>query len=194
LYNKYFIEKRTAEEIADICDAGKTTIKRWIKKHGFQARDGSECQIESLKRVREEGLPARSGWCRTKWYTNIRSFDNKEIIFEGTWELCTALFFESVSIKYLVHGEFDPIVYKLPDGTIHRYVPDFYLPEKNLYVEIKGRYLDSAKIKMTLVLKQNNVNLEIWRRKDLISKGIILSSHSRTVKSGYYNKYLINSD
>lgn len=192
LYKKYFIDKSTAEEIADICGAGRTTVKRWIKKHGFKARSNSEGQIESIIQGRDKGLRIRSGWCRTDRYQVIRHLDKKCIEVEGTWELETVLFFEKNNIQYLVHGEFDPIVYWDVEGiSEHRYLPDFYLPNENKYIEIKGRYNKEAKIKMGLVLSQNDINLELWFMKDLVSRGILNKNHRRKFKEEFYEQYLI---
>lgn len=37
----------------------------------------------------------------------------------------------------------------------HTYNPDFFLPELNAYIEVKGYYPEADKIKMQLVLKYN---------------------------------------
>ena len=52
--------------------------------------------------------------------------------FRSRLEARWAVFFHMGNIKY----EYEPEGYKLPDGTL--YLPDFYLPEFDLYVEVKG--------------------------------------------------------
>lgn len=37
----------------------------------------------------------------------------------------------------------------------HNYVPDLYVPSMDVYVEVKGRYPDTDRIKMRLVVEQN---------------------------------------
>lgn len=45
------------------------------------------------------------------------------------------------------------------DGVKRTYNPDFYLPTMNAYVEVKGYYSDKDKLKMKLVLEQNDVKI-----------------------------------
>jgi len=47
------------------------------------------------------------------------------------------------------------VSYITSDGKSHRYFPDFYLPDLDLYVETKGYFWPSDKVKMDLVKKQN---------------------------------------
>lgn len=48
-----------------------------------------------------------------------------------------------------------------------RYTPDFFLPEYNLYVEIKGFLYDKDKEKLRRVLKENEVDIRIAFKADL---------------------------
>lgn len=47
------------------------------------------------------------------------------------------------------------VSYITDDGKSHRYFPDFYLPDLDVYVETKGYFWPSDKVKMDLVKKQN---------------------------------------
>ena len=47
------------------------------------------------------------------------------------------------------------VSYITDDGKSHRYFPDFYLPDLDLYVETKGYFWPSDKAKMDLVKQQN---------------------------------------
>lgn len=53
--------------------------------------------------------------------------------FRSRLEAKWAVFFDALQIKY----EYEPEGYKLSDGTY--YLPDFYLPQLNYYVEVKGK-------------------------------------------------------
>jgi hypothetical protein len=60
------------------------------------------------------------------------------------------------------------INYNTPDGVSHRYFPDFHLPDTNEYIEIKGYYWPSDKIKMDLVQKQHStLNIKILFSEDI---------------------------
>jgi hypothetical protein len=52
--------------------------------------------------------------------------------FRSRLEARWAIFFDALGIKY----EYEPEGYILPDGS--KYLPDFYLPDDNLFFEIKG--------------------------------------------------------
>lgn len=53
-------------------------------------------------------------------------------LFRSRLEARWAVFFDYAGIKY----EYEPEGYELEDGT--RYLPDFYLPELDMHVEVKG--------------------------------------------------------
>lgn len=52
--------------------------------------------------------------------------------FRSRLEARWAVFFDAVGIKY----EYEPEGYNLPNGT--RYLPDFYLPDFNIFAEVKA--------------------------------------------------------
>lgn len=52
--------------------------------------------------------------------------------FRSRLEARWAVFFDAAFIKY----EYEPEGFELEDGT--RYLPDFYLPDLDIYVEVKG--------------------------------------------------------
>lgn len=52
--------------------------------------------------------------------------------FRSRLEARWAVFFDALGIKY----EYEPEGYTLEDGT--KYLPDFFLPDQNYYIEVKG--------------------------------------------------------
>lgn len=94
----------------------------------------------------------------------------KGLRFRSRLEARWAVFFDTADIRY----EYEPEGFELPDGT--RYLPDFYLPEYDWYVEVKpprngaGEDLKRAsrfigeKIKVLLLL--GNIppkkDIELW--------------------------------
>lgn len=57
---------------------------------------------------------------------------DKGIRFRSRLEARWAVFFDAVGVKY----QYEPEGYVLSDGT--RYLPDFYLPDIKMWVEVKG--------------------------------------------------------
>lgn len=69
----------------------------------------------------------------------------------STWEANFARILNHLNIEY----EFENIIWlKKEDGSDLAYLPDFYLPKYNSYVEIKGRWYDDAREKYELFKKQ----------------------------------------
>ena len=48
------------------------------------------------------------------------------------------------------------------------YCPDFYLPDYNKYIEVKGYFSQIDKEKISLVLEKNNIDLQMIFKKDLM--------------------------
>ncbi len=80
-------------------------------------------------------------------------------VFKGTWELEVAKSLSASKIEYT--NEITPIPYMF-DGNEHLYFPDFYIPQYDVYIEVKGyeRDRDLAKYKSLenlIVLKEAEI-------------------------------------
>lgn len=73
---------------------------------------------------------------------------------------------EFLNSKGIIWERSSKIPYIL-DGIKHHYLPDFYLPLYDKYIEVKGYYPEKAKTKMKLVLEQNDINLSMAFEKDM---------------------------
>lgn len=67
---------------------------------------------------------------------------------DGRWELEVAKFFDRRKIKWEKNLKSFPYIW---NGKVHSYFPDFYLPEFNRYVEVKGYERDRDRCKYTSV-------------------------------------------
>ncbi len=76
---------------------------------------------------------------------------------------------DNINILWEYETQTFPIII---DNKKTSYTPDFYLPETDMFIEIKGwmRTRDQKKINKTV--EQYNINLIILYRKDLIELGI----------------------
>ena len=68
--------------------------------------------------------------------------------FRSRLEARWAVFFDAAFIEY----EYEPEGFELEDGT--RYLPDFYLPELKVFVEVKGVMSDSDFHKIESLVKE----------------------------------------
>lgn len=120
--------------------------------------------------------------CRGKWHS--RTFIGKNnsnygkvshgnsgkyngIFMRSSWELNFAKWCDLSEIKY----KYEPKAFELENTS---YRPDFYLPEFDCYIEIKGYWRDDAKEKVEDFIKiYPNLNFKILYKKDLQELGII---------------------
>ena len=70
--------------------------------------------------------------------------------FRSRLEARWAVFFDALSIEWLYEHE----GYTLPDGT--RYLPDFWLPQLDLWFEVKGTFPDKKEQDKVIQLSAAN--------------------------------------
>lgn len=107
---------------------------------------------------------------RCKWYPAQKN--NGDIIrVQGTWELRFSKILNIIDENWIkpTTGNKKCIFKWIDDeGIKHTYTPDFYSPKLKKYFEIKGYWWGNDKRKMELVLEQNNINIEIIQKKELV--------------------------
>lgn len=110
------------------------------------------------------------------WHTS-KSFEYKGIRLDSSYEVAFAQDLDKNNIKW---ERPEPLLYKL-NGEEHRYYPDFFLPDYNVYVDTKNDYLinnvnsrfgitDVEKIR--LVEQQNNMKVFILDKDNLTWLGL----------------------
>lgn len=82
---------------------------------------------------------------RKNEYIKRRTFQN--IVFSSIFEREVAEYLSSCKINWIRNEERFPIEM---DGVLHYYVPDFFLPEYELYLECKGIWFSTSKKRKTL--------------------------------------------
>ena len=73
-------------------------------------------------------------WSKQSLYTTVDGF---EVLMDSTWEVALAKNLDELGIKW-VRDESMILEYKTVRGRKRKYIPDFYLPDFKLYVEVKG--------------------------------------------------------
>ena len=126
------------------------------RKHKVEAREKiSKARSEYLEEV------GGGGFTHIKYYSE-KNIHGEEFKLRGTWELEIARQLNKSNIlwvrkKYL----------KYFDEYEKTYTPDFYLPEKDQYIEVKGYFSERDEKKLTLVKKCNNINLILLHGKNI---------------------------
>lgn len=109
-------------------------------KHNLPTVMSEEARQQLSKRMSENNP---GGKC--KWF----EIDGKKV--QGTWELNFAKHCNENGIDW---NRCKPWKYVI-DGKTKSYTPDFYIPSKDLYVEIKGRWWGEDRRKMDCVIEQH---------------------------------------
>jgi len=148
-WNKGLI-KTTDDRVLNISNKllGK---KPWLGKHHSQE---SKDKISTKLSKNNHG-----GKC--KW------FDVNGQKVQGTWEKAVAEKLSALGIRWIAHHY--SMKYEI-DGKIKTYTPDFFLPDQNLFLEIKGFWWGNDKEKMKVVLEQHDDKKIVIIEKDDFEK------------------------
>lgn len=107
---------------------------------------GKKHTTESKRKISQK-LSINNKGGRSKWY----EVAGQKV--QGTWERNVALKFEELGIVWKkLKTNRDTLEYVM-DDKIRCYTPDFYLPDYDVFLEIKGRWWGRDKEKMEIVLK-----------------------------------------
>lgn len=141
-----------------------TVMKQLVAKKVKRYRDGEligsfkgRHHSSESKKLISQKLSINNKGGRCKWYT----VNGQKV--QGTWEKSVAEVLTLQGIKWskirtheLSHKYIDN------NGKTHTYTPDFYLPDYNLVLEVKGHWWGNDKQKMKWVREQNpNSNIVI---------------------------------
>lgn len=86
--------------------------------------------------------------------------DGTEVIMDSSWEAKLAVLLDRLEIKW-DRGDHLVLDYQTPRGRKRKYIPDFYLPDYDIYVEVKGYWTDAAKLKVADVEQRHGIKLLI---------------------------------
>lgn len=168
----------TKETNQSIAKAVSTLKKRYESGELQGAFKGKHHSLEAKEKIferRSEQLDSAAGFQDVKWYT-IKNINEKEFILRGSWELNVAKRLNDLNILW----ERGPHISYIKDGQKRTYTPDFYLPNTNKYIEVKGYYSETDKIKMRLISEQypdlKILFIDQWHYNDFILGKIPLST------------------
>ena len=96
-------------------------------------------------------------WSKRSVY---RTSDGREVEMDSTWEVVLAMKLDELGVSW-VRGDDMILEYRSIRGRKRKYIPDFYLPDHDLYIEVKGYWTDAARHKMKDVQERNPVRIMI---------------------------------
>lgn len=176
-YNKlvkdHIIEKKNVNQfdkaknegyILHISDEVKSKIaKGWLgKKHKKESKE--KIQNTILNKIK-----------LNNWHNNNGiKIKYKDCIFDSSWEVNFVKYLDDKNILW--QRPKDSFEYEWNNG-IHKYIPDIYLPEYDLYIEIKGSPNERDYEKW----KQFPKKLNIYDSEDLYKLGLVKAIDNRNL-------------
>ena len=102
--------------------------------------------------------------------------DGREVSMDSTWEVACARRLDELGVRW-IRSDALKLTYLSKRFRRRNYIPDFYLPDYDLYIEVKGYWTEAAKHKMKDVQVRNPVRILI-----LESLSEIVSVNIETLK------------
>ena len=96
-------------------------------------------------------------WSKQSMHTRP---DGTEVLMDSTWEAALAVLLDRLEIKW-DRGDHLVLEYRTPRGRKRKYIPDFFLPDYDIYVEVKGYWTDAARLKVADVQQRHDIKLLI---------------------------------
>jgi predicted nuclease of restriction endonuclease-like RecB superfamily len=99
----------------------------------------------------------RKLWSKKSDYTCI---DGSIVSMDSTWEVACAKRLDELGVRWIRNPSLK-LKYTTRGRRARNYIPDFYLPDHDVYIEVKGYWTDAARHKMKDVLERNPVQIII---------------------------------
>ncbi len=107
-------------------------------------------------------------WKSIKKVDYIRKSDNVTISMDSSWEVKCAEKLDELGVKW-ERTEDLKLKYIDKRAQTRNYIPDFYLPDYDIYLEVKGYWTTPARWKMRSVMDRNPGKIRLLQSLDEIS-------------------------
>ena len=108
----------------------------------------------------------RKLWSKQSDYTCL---DGSIVLMDSTWEVACANRLDELGIRWIRNPSLK-LKYITRGRRARNYIPDFYLPDHDVYIEVKGYWTEAAKHKMKSVQALNSVKIIILESLDAIGR------------------------
>lgn len=136
-------------------DVGVKLSKRYKEHPEYTSFFGKHLSAEHKQKLSEARTRSLQHehldkpYAHIKWY-KVKNIKGEEFSVRGHWEENVALQLNKLGIYWI---KSKPLKYF--SEYWHNYTPDFYVPEKDVYIEVKGAYPIADQKKMKLVVEYN---------------------------------------
>ena len=183
LYDLYHNQKLSEPKIADIYGCNRSAIHRRMVRFGIKRRTHNECtegelnpfynkkHTENARRKMSlsftdgKRLITGSNQWGTGAYYNTPNQGRKWM--RSGWERKAANYLTMAGINWYYE-------YKWLKIDNYGYLPDFFIPEDDRYIEVKGVKIQKYMERLEIFMK--HYNIELWDRNELLKRNIINKS------------------
>ena len=194
LFDMYWNKKMHPSQIARIYNCSTQAIVNNLIKYNIRIRTKSEARMgalnpiygvghtieakEKMSKSFEDGrrMGYNTHWGKGAYYDTP---NQSKVWMRSGWEVKTADYLTENNVDWYYEYEW------LVIGEGKRYLPDFFLPEHNCYVEVKGRKKERDMEKFMLAKEKYEVLL--WDGEELLRLGIIGNTGSTQTNRKYKN-------
>lgn len=153
--NQFIKAKRLGLPIPKVSVETRTKISEKSK----QRRHTDEIKALIKTRMNEVVRKHPESYSAANVNGRVKKIEYCGVMLDGGWELTVAKYLDSLNIKWQRPSQGFEYLWQ---GSIHMYHPDFYLPEYNRYIEVKGyeRERDLCKWKTVpdlIIIKYNEI-------------------------------------
>jgi len=152
----------------------RNTLRQLLLKNGVRLKTGKEAKrgVDSYKKLNgikghrfNKTPPQGAGKCDWFFYNGVK--------YQGSWEFKLGLWLLERRINFLCHENVRRFKYTIGQEE-HTYCPDFYLPDEDKYLEVKGYFSQVSKMKLDIIEKNYpNIKIEIYDKQKLETEGIL---------------------
>lgn len=127
-------------------------------------RKHSDATKKKLSDIAKQNILNGRGYCSLS-KDRIHEYNGNK--FHGKWELKYAMYLDENNIKWERVKQNFPYTF---ENDVHRYTPDFYLTDSDVYVEVKGYEIEKDRCKW----RDFPHTLKVLKHKELKNLGIKL--------------------
>ena len=199
LYDMYWNKKMHPKQIGEVFGCSFSTIHNYMKKYGIPTRTKSESRMGELNPIYDVGHTKDARQRMSEAFTNgnRKSFgyagnwgtpteyktpNQGKVTMRSSWEAEAARYLTALGLSWYYEYKW----LKLNADT--RYLPDFYIPKLDLFIEVKGRTTDADLYKFNLA--KDKYNIILWGKEELLKLGIITNSGNTELNRKYRKKEL----
>lgn len=160
-------------------DSNRQKLRNKGKKWSFERRLAHCQSMRKSVLMGTQRTPAPGGITKGYWYKN---WNNDQCYLHGKWEVEVAKFLDTKKIKWYRNKIGFDYIY---ENRVHRYYPDFYLLDLDIFVEVKGYETEKDRQKwsqfpkkLSIIRYKEFVRLDEWLNEQRAHSSMVRAADS----------------